>query len=116
MAADEKLIRALARLLPRDFRDRVFEPALADLRLDALRGTRWSTTSARWRFAFECLRLGGPQHVWRRGRPTRLGTAILVALLLSACVIERINYRMVRVAAGYEAVPATLGLPPSRRP
>jgi hypothetical protein len=106
MAVDEKLVRMLARLLPRDFRERVFEPAVADLRLDLLRSSPSGKRCAQLLFVFECLRLGGPQHVWRRGRPTRLGTAVVVALLVSALVIQRTHYRTMRVAAASEPAPA----------
>jgi hypothetical protein len=100
MVNDETLIRGLARLLPREFRERVFDPALADLRVDAIGRTHREQASSRLRFAFECVRLGARQHVWHRGRPTRLGNAIFLALLVSALVVQRISYGTMHAAAG----------------
>ena len=40
----------------------------------------------------ECLRLGVPQFVWRRGRPTRLGFSVLAVILLLALLIQRSRY------------------------
>jgi hypothetical protein len=106
MATEEKILRALARLLPRDFRERVFEPALADLRRDSLRRTPWRQRCAQLLFAVECLRLGAARHVWHRGRFTRLGTAVLAILLVSALVIQRLNYGATRLAAVHEVAPS----------
>jgi hypothetical protein len=94
MALRNWILRALPRLLPREFRERVFEPALADLEYEE-RSSR--ARGARQWFALtiliaECLRLGAPQLVWRRGRPTRLGAGVLAALLLLALLIQRSRY------------------------
>jgi hypothetical protein len=94
MARKDAVLQAFARLLPGDFRERVFEPALTDLWLDedgmhARRSRRWV---ARLVIIAECLRLGIPQLVWRRGRPTRLGGALLVAMLVVGLLVQRHNY------------------------
>ena len=112
MERDDTLLRAFARLLPRDFRDRVFEPALADMRLDTRRRTPWEDRRVRLLFLFECLRLGVAQHVWHRGRPTRFGAALLVTLFVSALLVQRINYRATRATSGHE--PAGQIAPPSK--
>jgi hypothetical protein len=94
MAGSGVILRALARVLPGEFRQRVFEPALADLLFEEARST--TGRSRRWlagvALVGECLRLGIPQLVWRRGRPTRFGTALVAAMLVTALVIQRINY------------------------
>ena len=95
MAPEDAVLRAFARLLPAEFRDRVFEPALADLRLNeretiASPGAR---LTARLVIIAECARLGMPQLLWRRGRPTRLGGALLAAVVISALLVQRHNYR-----------------------
>jgi hypothetical protein len=94
MAVSGVILRALARVLPSEFRERVFEPALADLRLEEARSAapllwRWFSRAI---FVGECLRLGVPQLVWRRGRPTRIAGALLAAIVLASLVIQRINY------------------------
>ncbi len=94
MAATEVILRALARVLPSEFRERVYEPALSDLEFEEARSgaaglARWLPRAV---FVGECLRLGIPQLVWRRGRPTRFATALLAVIVLAALVIQRINY------------------------
>jgi hypothetical protein len=89
-------VHLLSRLLPREFRERVFEPALADLLLDeeTTRRGRWP----RLLLVAECARIGLPQHLWRRRRPTRLGLALgLIALVVALGVSRR------RYAARWEA-------------
>ncbi len=86
MAPRSLLLRLIALVLPREFRERVFEPALADLLLAE------QDVPASWRRAFlarivllvECLRIGLPRFVWERGRLTRLARAVLVVLLVIA--------------------------------
>jgi hypothetical protein len=112
MVNDETFIRTLARLLPREFRERVFDPALADLRVDAIGRTHREQASSRLRFAFECVRLGVRQHVWHRGRPTRLGNAIFLALLVSALVVQRISYARMQITAAADATPVNAGSKP----
>ena len=76
--AEDRLLRAIARLLPRDFRDRVFLPALSDLWLDeAGESSVWRRCFVRGLLVLECLRLGIPQHFWRRRRPTRLAFVVM---------------------------------------
>ncbi len=93
MADKDTVIRALAHLLPSDFRERVFEPALSDLHLDeAHSSTRAGRFLARALLVAECLRLGVPDYLWRRGRPTRLGTVLVGIGLAVALVFQRMNY------------------------
>lgn len=94
MARKDAVLQAFARLLPADFRERVFEPALTDLWLseggvDARSSRRWV---ARLVIVAECVRLGLPQFVWRRGRPTRLGGALVAAMLVVSLLVQRHNY------------------------
>jgi hypothetical protein len=84
---DDRTLRWLSRLLPREFRERVFEAALSDLHLDeAEHGSR---RLARLILAIECLRIGLPQHLWRRRRPTRFAMAMGVAALVVVFVFVR---------------------------
>jgi hypothetical protein len=80
--------------MPADFRERVFEPAMIDLWLDE--AGREATPRGRWLARFviiaECLRLGLPQYVWRRGRPTQLGGALAAAMLVVSLLVQRHNY------------------------
>jgi hypothetical protein len=86
----DRALRWFARALPREFRDRVFEPALADLRLDEAGGERrrW----ARVTLALECMRLGLPQYLWRRRRPTRAAIALGVGAIVVTLVAVRLRY------------------------
>jgi hypothetical protein len=88
------ILRALPRLLPREFRERVLEPAIADLEHEERssrlpRSRQWLALTV---LTAECLRLGVPQFVWRRGRPTRLGLSVLAVILLLALLIQRSRY------------------------
>lgn len=94
MARNDVVLEIFGWLLPADFRERVFEPALTDLWLDetgrdARPRERWV---ARFVIIAECLRLGLPQFVWRRGRPTRLGGALVAAMLVVSLLVQRHNY------------------------
>lgn len=86
----DRILHFVARALPREFRERVFEPALADLRIHENGAP--SNGLARVFLAFECLRIGLPQYVWRRGRPTRLGVTLACALLVVGFVAMRLHY------------------------
>jgi len=90
MRSADRVLAWFARALPREFRERVFEPALADIRLGDADGTsrRW----ARAALVVECLRLGMPRHLWRRGRPTRTAFAVVVVALLVVLAAARRNY------------------------
>jgi hypothetical protein len=85
----ERTLRLLSRLLPREFRARVFVPALSDLHLDEAEGKsgRW----ARLGFAIACLRIGLPQYLWRRRRPTRFAMAMGVAAVVVVVVLARLH-------------------------
>jgi len=93
----DRALRWLSRVLPREFRERVFEPALADLRLDEAesRAGRW----ARLALAAECLRVGLPQYFWRRRRPTRITLALGLAAIVVAFAVARLRYAASRADA-----------------
>lgn len=86
MPRGDRALRAIGRLLPREFRERVFEPALSDLAPD----------DSRVLFCADCLRLGLPLFVWRRGRPTRMAMVILVGLALGVLANQRVRYAATR--------------------
>jgi hypothetical protein len=90
MRSGDRVIALFARALPREFRERVFEPALADIRLGDADGSsrRW----ARAVLVLECVRLGLPRHLWTRGRPTRAAFALVALLLLVVLAAERLRY------------------------
>ena len=101
MARSHRFFRAFARVLPREFRERVFEPAWADILLDeqeagAGRGGSRGTGTLRVRFVLmlECLRLGLPQLLWYRGRPTRLARrgAVALAVIAAILLLMRVGY------------------------
>ena len=94
MARSGWWLRAFARLLPREFRERVFEPAWADLQLDerqpaAAQRLSWVGSLV---LVAECVRLGLPQYLWRRGRPTRLAVGTLALLVVVSLLVLRRNY------------------------
>jgi hypothetical protein len=94
MARSDWVLHSFARLLPKEFRERVFEPAWADIRLEerqaaAPRRTMWG---ARLVLVAECMRLAVPQLVWRRGRPTRLAAAMFVLIAVVSLLVLRRNY------------------------
>lgn len=94
MARSDWVLHAFARLLPKEFRERVFEPAWADIRLDETqaappRRTKWG---ARLLLIAECTRLAIPQLFWRRRRPTRLAAAMLVVIAVVWLLVLRRNY------------------------
>jgi hypothetical protein len=102
MARSDTLLRGLSRLLPREFRERVFEPALVDLQLEerCSHVSRWARWAARTILAAESMRLGIPQLAWRRGRLTRLAAAVLVVLVVlvvTALAIQPAGYAERRV-------------------
>ena len=91
MASDtDTLLRLGARLLPREFRERVLEPALADLERDerGAGGRRYT----RLVLLAECLRIGLPEFVWRRGRLTRLGATLILLFGVAAVAVQRTRY------------------------
>ncbi|HEY2824746.1 MAG TPA: hypothetical protein VGI83_04305 [Gemmatimonadales bacterium] len=94
MAPKQPLVLALARVLPREFRERVFEPACTDLMLEhhAAGYASASALRAQLVIALECLRIGLPQFFWSHGRPTRAARYGLVAAALLAVVVMRIMY------------------------
>lgn len=87
--------RAFARILPKEFRERVFEPAWGDILLEEHHaGGSLKAFRARCVLFLECLRLGIPQLVWQQGRPTHLArrgiaaAAVIVGLML----LMRVGY------------------------
>ena len=94
MGRPDLILRAVARLLPVEFRQRVLEPTIDDLRrAEAERPTSTSRQLlARTVIAAECLRLGVPQFVWRRRRPTKLGVTLVAAVLLIVVVFQGLQY------------------------
>ena len=94
------LLRGFARALPKEFRERVFDPSLADIRLDELHARR---PLARAILVLECLRLGLPQYLWRRGRPTAAGIAILIAVAVGTLAVMRLRYVAAWKAGAMEA-------------
>jgi hypothetical protein len=90
---EHRLIRAFARMLPRHFRERVFEPALADLRLEEhARGDARGGLTPRLLLILQCLRVALPLLVWRHNRPTRILTTLLLIAGVTAVVVQRAEY------------------------
>ena len=87
MASSDAGLRFFAWLLPAEFRERVFDPALADLRRDELSGEPrpWGRAV----LVAECLRIGLPQYFWSRGRPTRLTIAVVSTLAVVVLLLRR---------------------------
>ncbi|MEE9207336.1 MAG: hypothetical protein V3U67_03000 [Gemmatimonadota bacterium] len=86
-------LRWVARLLPRHIRERVFEPAYADLLLDdheaqlSSSRRRFKRMSASVVLAAESFRVGLPTYFWHRGRVTRLGKTVALVLLSSTVIV-----------------------------
>ena len=73
------VVGVLLRFLPREFRDRVVEPAYNDLLAEELADLESFVAHRAWsrvRFSFSCLRVGAPQLFWNRGRPTVLASSL----------------------------------------
>ncbi len=91
-----RLVRAFARILPHEFRERVFEPAWADILLveHEAGGEGRGAFRARCVLVLECLRLGLPQLVWHHGRPTRLARrgAVALAVIAALLLLMRVGY------------------------
>lgn len=97
------VVGVLLRFLPREFRDRVVEPAYNDLLAEELADLESFAAHRAWsrvRFSFSCLRVGVPQLFWNRGRPTLLASSL-------AFVFAGIGFLVwvVGVAASYAAQP-----------
>lgn len=80
---------AVARLLPRVFRERVLEPAYADLLLEerVRRPGGGRHLASRCAFVAECLRLGLPAWLWWGGKPTRLSAGVAAGFVVFALLI-----------------------------
>ena len=91
------VVKSLARLLPRTFRDRVFEPAWADLVL-AERGdhsARGPGTVAQLTLLATCWRILLVGIVWQQitwRRPLRVARNAVLLLVVTAYVILRARY------------------------
>jgi hypothetical protein len=93
MGYSDTTFRVVARLLPREFRERVFEPALVDLQLEEADPARRSNRAlARVVLVGECLRLGVPQYFWYRHRPTRLTMGLVAVFVVAMIVVQRLDY------------------------
>lgn len=93
MGGSDTALRIVARLLPREFRERVFEPAVTDLKLDEADPDRRSRGAfGRIVLIAECVRLGGPQLFWHRRRPTRLMIGLVGVFVIAMVVVQRLNY------------------------
>ena len=94
MARSSRLLWWCARLVPDSFRERVLEPAWADLQLDEarlrLRGARLHL--AQIIVAAECFRIATQDALWRRGRATPLVTMLVVFLAVASVVMMRMQY------------------------
>ena len=98
------MLRRVARILPREFRERVFEPALSDIQLDDASVRR---PLARAILIVECVRLAIPQYFWRGRRPTKLAVGLIVVLVLGTLVRARYSY-----AAEWRASQRSVGASP----
>lgn len=108
----DRLLHLVARALPREFRERVFDPALADLHLAEGRAPRRGFS--RLLLMAECLRIGLPQHVWLRGRPTRFGLTLVCALVAITLLVARLHYAAEWRAQETRTSGANAGLIPGR--
>ena len=96
MNLDASVLSRIARALPVDFRERVFDPAVADLILDGhLRRRGASRRLAEVRLLAECVRLLAPRILVRPGprvRPLRAALLALAMAMLGALVLARAAY------------------------
>jgi hypothetical protein len=93
MADSDRVVRMISRILPRELRERVFEPALADLHVsEAGSPPTPRRRLARLVLVLECTRLSIPRLLWRRRRPTRLAIGMLVMLMLFRLLVARQGY------------------------
>ena len=97
MVPDDRWLRAVTYLLPKEFGDRVLRPAWDDLRFDELSGRGAASPTGRLgqrlHLLLECLRLGLPQYLWFRGRPTRLAQLVGTGLLVVGLVLKFLSRR-----------------------
>ncbi len=82
------------RVLPREFRERVVEPAYNDLLVEELAVSRngknetapypiWSRVG----FVLSCFRVGLPRFFWHAGRPTVLMSLIALTMLVAGLLV-----------------------------
>lgn len=90
------VLEGFARLLPRAFREQVFEPALADLVLThRAEQARRPGAFAQLALIASCLWVLLVQIAWRQitpRRPVRLARTVVLAVLLAWYVILRTHY------------------------
>lgn len=95
MGPDERWLRAVTYLLPREFGDRVLQPAWDDLRFNELSDpgstSRTGRLGRRLHLLLECLRLGLPQYLWCHGKPTRLARVVGTGVLVVAIVLKLLS-------------------------
>jgi hypothetical protein len=98
MSGKDRFLVAMSHMLPREIRERIFEPALDDVWMreasnPSPRDRVFDRVFDRVVLVLECSRLGMTHLVWRRRRPTRLVLAAGAAIALAMLLIARINYR-----------------------
>ena len=99
MASPHVLIPAFSKVLPAEFRERVFEPAFADL-VVAESDIQGKTQGPLLRlanrvlFTVNCLRLGVPQIFWYRERPTRVAGRVAATLVVVVLVLFFLTTRI----------------------
>jgi hypothetical protein len=97
--------RSLGRLLPADVRERLFDPAFADLTHAWLTATEKPTSGIPFGLRvlvtyMGCLSISVPRLFYRRRRLTRLSRVAVWALSVLA-VVAAVVMRMTEVYAGY---------------
>jgi hypothetical protein len=94
MSGKDRFLVVLSHILPREIRERIFDPALDDVWMrEASDPSRRHRMFDRVVLVLECARLGATHLVWQRRRPTRLVLAASAAIALATLLIARINYR-----------------------
>ncbi len=85
-------------MLPSEFRERVFEPAFADLILEEAavkQGNRrmFLGVFKRLLFLLNCFRLAMPQIFWHRGKVTKIARRMAAAFVAVALIVAYIATR-----------------------
>ena len=94
MRGKDRFLVAVSHMLPREIRERIFEPALDDVWMrEAANPNSRHRVFDRVVLVLECSRLGMTHLVWQRRRPTRLVLAAGAAIALAMLFIARMNYR-----------------------
>jgi hypothetical protein len=94
MSGKDRLLVAMSYVLPREIRERIFEPALDDVWMrEASEPRPRHRVFDRVVLVFECSRLGMMHLMWQRRRPTRFVLAASAAVALAMLLIARISDR-----------------------